>query len=450
VRFPLFISAVLLLLTGTVAQPWTYDFGNTTGSYTTPSGVSLTFLPDPPAGGGTDSRVRVGSGGGGFYLENPSYSTDPTGVRLRIEAASGSSVNKFSIYDYSSPTNTFTMRFNIRFTGGLSASPGSSSSATRHWFYMVGDGSDFNSSGGFTSSQVFAALKFEYNATSTVGLTYRNASGSWVNTGLTDVNLNQDTDYYIHVYGNNSSVTATYTDLIGNSQNLAAYSVDLWINGHLAGDDISKGQLAAGANIDSWMFFGQNSTSNTAEIILDDIVYSNSIVSTPLPVELTDFTATPKQGDVLLNWVTASELNNQYFLLQYAADGHTWQTIEQVAGAGTTNETQYYSYTHRQCAPGYAYYRLIQVDENGEENYSEVASVFVPATTDFPFIANPLGSDIFLPAGYELSIFDLQGRLVLHAFSTGQEMSTQSLQAGVYLATLRHETGEQTIRLVKQ
>ena len=61
----------LLIITFSIcafAQPWNYDLGTGTGSHT--SDVSLTFLPDPQTGGGTDARVRIGSGGGSFNLEN--------------------------------------------------------------------------------------------------------------------------------------------------------------------------------------------------------------------------------------------------------------------------------------------------------------------------------------------------------------------------------------------
>ena len=57
----------LTLAPGTAsAQPWSYDFGTSTGSFS--SGSSTTFLPPPPGNGGT-ARVRIGTAGGSFNLE---------------------------------------------------------------------------------------------------------------------------------------------------------------------------------------------------------------------------------------------------------------------------------------------------------------------------------------------------------------------------------------------
>lgn len=435
---PLLVASILaFFVSGAFAQPWTYDFGSTTGVYNIPSDTSSFFLPHPPSGGGSD-RVRVGSGGGGHYLETSSYSTDPTGVRLRIAASSNGSTTKFSIHNYSSPTSTFTIRFNAQFTGGTNG----------EFQFFVGDGSTYNDNNGFNGSQVFTGLRFQYSAGS---VTMNNRLGSnWVSTGLTSTAIAKDTDYYFHIYGNNSGTTASYTDLVGNLATVGPYKFDLYINEHLIGDDLGKALLPNGNNIDSWMFIGINSTGSTSQLILDDFVYTNSIATTPLPVELTEFTAVPANGDVALNWQTASELNNQYFLLQYSADGHNWQTIQQLAGAGTTNEPQFYSYIHQFVQPGYAYYQLIQVDDNGQENHSDVVTVFVPSSSNFPVISNPIGDQISLPSGYELSLYDLQGRMVLYNLSNGSGIATATLQPGVYVATLRNDSGEQTLRLIKQ
>ena len=95
-----FLSSILS------AQPWSYNFGTGTGTHS--SGESVTFLPDPQNGGGADARVRIGSQGGSFNLENQTISFGSDSY-LRGVAATGGSVNKFSIYDYTSGSS-FTLR----------------------------------------------------------------------------------------------------------------------------------------------------------------------------------------------------------------------------------------------------------------------------------------------------------------------------------------------------
>lgn len=62
------IIGLLFLIAGSLsfAQPWNYEFGAGTGSISTP-GESTTFLPTPPSG---TARVRIGTAGGSFNLEN--------------------------------------------------------------------------------------------------------------------------------------------------------------------------------------------------------------------------------------------------------------------------------------------------------------------------------------------------------------------------------------------
>jgi len=98
----------------------------------------------------------------------------------------------------------------------------------------------------------------------------------------------------------------------------------------------------------------------------------------PLPVSLTDFTAVLEQGATRLNWTTASEINNDYFEIQRTTDAATWTAIGQVPGHGTSNVLNNYSDIDNLegvIPSGTIYYRLKQVDFNGEFKYSMIRSV---------------------------------------------------------------------------
>ncbi|MCX2739476.1 GDSL-type esterase/lipase family protein [Pontibacter anaerobius] len=103
-----------------------------------------------------------------------------------------------------------------------------------------------------------------------------------------------------------------------------------------------------------------------------------SEVITPLPVELTAFGArTNTQGQVLLEWQTASETNNAYFEVQRSQSGKDFQPIGQVKGSGTTVVAQNYTFTDSAAMSGTLYYRLKQVDTDGTSSFSKVAQVQV-------------------------------------------------------------------------
>ena len=99
-----------------------------------------------------------------------------------------------------------------------------------------------------------------------------------------------------------------------------------------------------------------------------------------VPVEFTSFTASVNKNNVLLNWSTATELNNQGFEIERASSKTSprqedWEKIGFVPGFGTTTEPKSYSYTDQSVNTGINYYRLKQVDYNGSYEYSDVIEV---------------------------------------------------------------------------
>ncbi len=94
-----------------------------------------------------------------------------------------------------------------------------------------------------------------------------------------------------------------------------------------------------------------------------------------LPVELTVFAGKEHNGNILLYWTTAQEINNDYFELQYSTNGRSFQVIDKIAGAGfSTTPINYQSEDH-QAESGVNYYRLRQVDFDESEHFSAVITV---------------------------------------------------------------------------
>ncbi|HEX9251298.1 MAG TPA: right-handed parallel beta-helix repeat-containing protein [Ignavibacteriaceae bacterium] len=104
--------------------------------------------------------------------------------------------------------------------------------------------------------------------------------------------------------------------------------------------------------------------------------FSNSI-----PVELTAFSANVLDGNVVLNWITATELNNSGFEIQKGSYTSTslsvteWEKIGLVSGNGTTTAKSFYSFVDKNPSQGKSYYRLKQIDFDGSYEFSNIVEV---------------------------------------------------------------------------
>jgi hypothetical protein len=141
-----------------------------------------------------------------------------------------------------------------------------------------------------------------------------------------------------------------------------------------------------------------------------------------LPIELVSFKARKENDNaVKLDWVTASETNNDYFTVERSGDGIHFEKIINVAGAGNVTTTQYYSWVDRNPLSGNNFYRLRQTDYDGKNNVSPVVRVRISAResqiTVFP---NPARQNetisLKIPGDLKptrFSIFNTAGRPVL-------------------------------------
>ncbi|MFI5148555.1 MAG: T9SS type A sorting domain-containing protein [Bacteroidia bacterium] len=91
-----------------------------------------------------------------------------------------------------------------------------------------------------------------------------------------------------------------------------------------------------------------------------------------LPVELISFTGKNENGINYLNWETATETNNNYFLLERSSDGLNFEELGLLSGAGTTSTAHSYNFTDNHPPHGISYYRFKQVDFNGKYVYSNI------------------------------------------------------------------------------
>lgn len=92
-----------------------------------------------------------------------------------------------------------------------------------------------------------------------------------------------------------------------------------------------------------------------------------------LPVELIEFKVESTNFGNLIEWTTLSEINNDYFEVQKSLDGKEFTTISTVTGSGNSIEINNYSYADNN-KEIQVYYRLKQVDFNGDYSFSHIVS----------------------------------------------------------------------------
>jgi hypothetical protein len=156
-----------------------------------------------------------------------------------------------------------------------------------------------------------------------------------------------------------------------------------------------------------------------------------------VPVELVSFTYEVKGNNVLLSWITASEIQRlQDYKITELQD---WKTIGFVEGYGTTTETKFYSFNDENLPQGNYSYRLKQIDFGGSFEYSNIIEVEVGKPAEFYLsqnYPNPFNPEtnidyiILEETLVNISLYDITGRKI-------KELINEKKQPGYYTLKLK-------------
>jgi Secretion system C-terminal sorting domain len=263
---------------------------------------------------------------------------------------------------------------------------------------------------------------------------------SFLNNWLTDYSFN----FFLDYFGDPSGVVTVAVTYDGGATSSVLYNlVDPTGN---VGPLVVSGQFTTPASGSTNMQI--EITYNGNSFNTDNVYWDNMCISQIVPVELTSFTANANFGVVELQWITATETNNQGFEVQRSAGGE-FETIAFVEGHGTTTETQVYTYQDRTVVVGSYSYRLKQVDFSGTFDYSNVIEADVPAPAEFaldqnyPNPFNPSTKIAFrlaVDSKVSLKVFDVLGQEVANLVNANLgvgahsvDFDASSLNSGVYL-----------------
>jgi len=190
-----------------------------------------------------------------------------------------------------------------------------------------------------------------------------------------------------------------------------------------------------------------NTTANwtTNADILSPAVSACTYTSSSLPVRLISFKSEAQSAAIELTWQTGEELNNSHFEIERSSNAQNFEAIGRVIGNSNSTTTQIYSYVDVSPKIGLNYYRLKQVDLDGQFEYSRIVSARLTGSGLFKAYPNPVVRvlTIELPAESTIEsayLIDLTGRRV-REFSD-YHPTLEGVENGFYTLQVKTKDGQ--------
>jgi len=210
---------------------------------------------------------------------------------------------------------------------------------------------------------------------------------------------------------------------------------------------------------------GASSTSTTLTTPGTNQVFRgvNFVPGTPLPVELTSFSAKQVGANVQLNWATATEVNSHKYVIE-KSNFNNWSVIGEVKANGNSNSAKHYSFADKITTNGKFQYRLKMIDNDGSFKYSDIVEINVETPKAFELLQNspnpfnPTTSIVYQLANTSdvtLKVYDILGNEVLTLVNEKQEagkyevkLDASKLSSGTYIYRLSAGSFIQTKKMI--
>ncbi len=174
--------------------------------------------------------------------------------------------------------------------------------------------------------------------------------------------------------------------------------------------------------------------------------------SNPLPVEFVAFDAHGFNGNAYLDWSTASEKDANYFEVQRSTDGKNFFSIGKVKAIGNSSVLNKYNFVDVNMGSGVYYYRIKEIDFNGEyliTNIKSVKQMFSGVVALFPNPVNNGSFAVVMPSDRvgtcHILLYDNAGRLVYNEFTSDfnsmLNVNSNSLLPGCYTVKINDMAG---------
>lgn len=179
-----------------------------------------------------------------------------------------------------------------------------------------------------------------------------------------------------------------------------------------------------------------------------------TVSTSVLPITMKLFDVVPNDKFINLHWITSSEINNDYFEIEKSMDGITFYSIGRIEGSGNSYVDKDYSFQDYNIVPGFNYYRLKQVDYDGNYSFSEVksanirssntAEIYPNFTQDLINIVTPLDNyNIHISDAFGKNVFNLYGQI------GNIQLNMENFESGIYFIEIAQDPIFQTKRVIK-
>lgn len=179
----------------------------------------------------------------------------------------------------------------------------------------------------------------------------------------------------------------------------------------------------------------------------------------PLPVELLSFSAQCSYGKPLLEWSTASELNNDFFTIEKSLDGINFEVFDYVSGHGNSNSNIHYTWMGESSIYETEYYRLKQTDYNGASKYLGTKAINCKLENQLLIYPNPIDNafTVLLPDDYvfpvTIQVIDHLGRIVFEKEINDNSVNVdlnETIATGTYFVKVYNQSNLFVEKVIKE
>jgi len=393
------------------------------------------------------------------------------------------------IFAQTSPNLGTTAKFVIFSSSGAVSNTGTS--------YLTGDvGTNSGSATGFSSQYVTGTIHATPDSTTDAAANDLDILYNYLDSLTADSQLAEPAQFgkgmvlKPYIYYLNAATTFTdsiYLDAKGNANAMFIFKIDgafttstyshvFLLNGAKAKNVFWR--INGAVYIDEYSIFKGTIVAKTGAITLSTgVVLDGRALTTngaigltsneaniPLPIQLLNFTAIANNGAIEIKWITASEINNDYYTVEKSIDGLYFETLAIIPSFGNSNQIQNYSAMDIDPCLGISYYRLKQTDFNEDYKYSKIISINFSSAFDIGLnvFPNPVLSDNInviitgvKATEYLVVLTDMIGRTHYSAMVIADKESyyftlNNNLTSGMYILTASSSNKHYSKKIVIQ
>lgn len=262
--------------------------------------------------------------------------------------------------------------------------------------------------------------------------------------------------YYTFVVGNSGSAivyvdavqTASLSYLGGNSydpaSNIYIGSRSDLSSSRFFGGKIDEFRILSVPRSSDWIATEFTNQNNATSNFTLGAISSASVICTFLPIELVKFNAINNGDRIVIEWTTASETNNDYFIIERSENASDFKPIAKIKGVGNNSYDNKYLCFDELPNSDIVYYRLKQVDYDGTFSYSSIVSVLSRnSTLNINVFPNPFSDFVVVQIdkfyhlnNTEIRVVNYLGQVVKSFYIEGNKnelIDLSDIEDGIYI-----------------